>query len=292
MLPTRCAAWFLLLVSPLPASERMQPSAVCEAKSGPITISASPADLRQIRIAHEQLTNAMSFMWWENVDCSCLEKHFPRGSAVEQRKADALWITGKDSSAHWELEMTAVPDGAILKLTVTNTGTEPWKDICAAISCFSPRYPNGSTNYARPIGQERGRSPFADRDNRDHTYALNKKGELQLLTPMGAAFASPAVEAAVKADANWLSTWWNESYPPAKWYPSTGLLIRYDQTSGWVMALYWDDWVHLKTHDLFDCLHVDPRFGALKPGESKTLHGRLYLYQGSPARVLSHGVQK
>jgi len=58
--------------------------------------------------------------------------------------------------------------------------------------------------------------------------------------------------------------------------PVNGLIGCFSEDDRWLLATAWD-----KTHELFEgvyvCLHADPHIGGLKPGETKKVHGKLYL---------------
>jgi len=67
--------------------------------------------------------------------------------------------------------------------------------------------------------------------------------------------------------------------------PLNGLIGCYSKDGERLMAMAWD-----KTHELFQgvivCIHNDPHVGGLKPGETKTLRGKVYLLKNDPPALL------
>jgi hypothetical protein len=67
--------------------------------------------------------------------------------------------------------------------------------------------------------------------------------------------------------------------------PVNGLIGCFSEDDRWLMATAWD-----KTHELFEgvyvCLHADPHIGGLAPGETKKVHGKLYLMKNDVKALL------
>ena len=67
--------------------------------------------------------------------------------------------------------------------------------------------------------------------------------------------------------------------------PVNGLIGCFSADSNYLLAMAWD-----QTQELFQgvivCLHNDPRVGGLKPGETKKLHGKVYLIPNDPEALL------
>ena len=67
--------------------------------------------------------------------------------------------------------------------------------------------------------------------------------------------------------------------------PVNGLIGSFSADGRYLVAMAWD-----RTQELFQgvivCLHNDPRVGGLKPGETKELHGKIYLMKNDPAALL------
>jgi hypothetical protein len=67
--------------------------------------------------------------------------------------------------------------------------------------------------------------------------------------------------------------------------PVTGLIGCLSSDDRHLLAMAWE-----KTQELFQgvivCIHNDPRVGGLKPGETKKLHGKIYLLKNNPGALL------
>ena len=67
--------------------------------------------------------------------------------------------------------------------------------------------------------------------------------------------------------------------------PVNDLIGCFSRDNKYLLAMAWD-----KTQELFQgvivCLHNDPRVGGLKPGETKKLHGKIYLMRNEPEALL------
>ena len=68
--------------------------------------------------------------------------------------------------------------------------------------------------------------------------------------------------------------------------PVNGLIGCFSEDNRWLLATAWDH-----TQELFQgvivCIHSDPRVGGLGPGETKVLHGKLYLMKNDSAELLA-----
>ena len=68
--------------------------------------------------------------------------------------------------------------------------------------------------------------------------------------------------------------------------PANGLIGCYSDDSNYLMATAWDHYQEL-FQGIFVCIHSDPRIGGLKPGETKKLHGKLYVLKNDPQELLT-----
>jgi hypothetical protein len=73
--------------------------------------------------------------------------------------------------------------------------------------------------------------------------------------------------------------------PLSKLVPSNGLIGCFSADDKWVMASAWEPYQEL-FQGVIVCLHSDFRIGGLQPGETKKIHGRLYLMPNSQQRLL------
>ena len=68
--------------------------------------------------------------------------------------------------------------------------------------------------------------------------------------------------------------------------PANGLIGCFSADNKYIMATAWDHYQEL-FQGIFVCIHSDPRIGGLKPGETKKLHGKLYIMKNDPQELVS-----
>ncbi len=64
---------------------------------------------------------------------------------------------------------------------------------------------------------------------------------------------------------------------------SSSLVVRSAKDGRRHVALAWEDARHVSynLNQQFNCIHSEPRFGALSPGETRTVSGKIYFVDGS-----------
>jgi hypothetical protein len=174
------------------------------------------------------------------------------------------------------LVMRTVPDGAALELRVTNTTGATWPAIAGIIPCWNPGMVAG-TNPSMPASLNRN---FADPWRLKSFFVSD-----DTLTPLtsralhfNAAFRPEADRAAAVSDGRFA---WSNKWPTSEVNATAGLLVREAEDGRWVTGVAWEDFLAVQGHNPWNCLHTCVRIGALKPGESRTIRGRLYLFAGT-----------
>ena len=66
-----------------------------------------------------------------------------------------------------------------------------------------------------------------------------------------------------------------------------GLLLRESTDGQWVAGIAWDRFLSAQGHNPWRCMHLCVRVGPLKPQESRTIRGRIYLFQGTKEDLLA-----
>jgi hypothetical protein len=164
-------------------------------------------------------------------------------------------------------EVQAGKDEVTFDFKLTNTGPEAvdvdwFQPACIRVDRFTGR---NQTNYIDRsfIFTERGLTPLAQTKRTEE--AVYRGG--QVYVPKGIPLA----------DVN--------PRPLCGDSPVNGLIGCFSADDQWLMATAWD-----KTHELFEgvyvCLHADPHVGGLKPGETKKVHGKLYLMKNDVKALL------
>lgn len=164
-------------------------------------------------------------------------------------------------------EVQARKDELVFEFKLTNQGSEPvdlnwFQPACIRVDRFTG---SNQSNYIERsfIFTERGLTTLAQTKRTED--ALYRGG--QVYVPQGIPLA----------DVN--------PRPLSGDQPANGLIGCFSADGQWLMATAWD-----RTHELFEgvyvCLHADPHVGGLGPGESKKVHGRLYLMKNDAVALL------
>lgn len=171
------------------------------------------------------------------------------------------------------LRLRTVPDGAELELQVTNTGAVPWPDLAGIIPCWNPGMVPG-TNPSMPLPLNRN---FADPWRRN-TWFIAADGPAMLTSR--AIHFNARWRAAVDRIAATGPLAFAQKWPPSEVDATAGLLVRESEDGGWVTGVAWEDFLSMQGHNPWSCLHACVRIGALRPGETRKIRGRLYLFPG------------
>jgi hypothetical protein len=172
------------------------------------------------------------------------------------------------------LTLRAVDDGAELVLRVTNRTSHPWPEVAGIIPCWNPGQVAG-TNPSMPLPLNRN---LAD-PWRKNTFYLSAGG----LTPLDsrAIHFNARYRAAVEAISDRGRFAFSNKWPTSGEDATAGLIVRESEDGRWVTGIAWEDYLSVQGHNPWSCLHAAVRVGGLKPGESRTVRGRLYLFRGT-----------
>lgn len=188
------------------------------------------------------------------------------------------------TSGDWfDLSVTAVEDGAELLLKVTNTTDRSWPEIAAIIPCFNPGYDGPKRTNAVP-------NPNFFDDTHDHTYFYGENG-LDILAgdaPREIHFNDTwftTIESREKQRDDGQYVWYHK-WPTSKRNAHRGLLARESEDRSQTMAIVWEDFLTAQGHNPWKCMHLSIRVGPLEPGESKSIRGKMYLFEGNKEDLL------
>ena len=178
------------------------------------------------------------------------------------------------------LTVRAVPGGAELSLRITNRTNYVWPAIAGIIPCWNPGQVPG-TNPSSPLPLN---TNFAD-PGRNKTFFLSAAG----LTPLTsrAIHFNRRYRAAVDRAAGAGPFLFSSKWPTSDVNATAGVLVRESEDGRWVTGVAWEDCLSVQGHNPWSCLHACIRTGALKPAESRTIRGRLYLFQGKKEDVVA-----
>jgi len=227
-----------------------------------------------LRIAGEPATDM--FLWfyeWNMFEAMQPGQH-TNGTYQLKRTVNAAGTEAVIESPALHLTVRTLPDGADLVLRVTNRTDATWPEIAGIIPCWNPgRVPGTDPYNALPLNRN-----FSD-PGRHRSFFVSASG----LTPLATreihfnARYRDAVDRAADQGAFVFSSKW----PTAATNATSGLLVRESEDGQWVTGIGWDDFLSTQGHNPWSCLHACIRVGALKPGDSVTRRGRLYLFRGT-----------
>ena len=163
-------------------------------------------------------------------------------------------------------EITSGPDSIDFKVTATNSGSAfvdvQWFQPCMRVDRFTGKKQKDYIENGFIFTAE-GLRKLTDLPREEE--AIYKGG--QVYVPKGVPLE----------DVN--------PRPISKVQPANGLIGCFSQDNNKLLAMAWDD-----TQELFQgvivCLHNDPRIGGLKTGESRSLHGKVYILPNDPGLLL------
>lgn len=183
------------------------------------------------------------------------------------------------SKSDWfKISAEATTDGADLLLEVTNNTDRDWPDIAAIIPCFNPGFDRHKVTDAVP-------NPNFFDDDYSGTYFLGKDG-LELIRgefPREIHFNQSKISSVEdwskeREDGQFV---WYHKWPTSKRNAYAGLMVRESEDRKQTMAIAWDSFLTAQGHNPWKCLHLSVRLGPMKPGETKTIRGKVYLFDGS-----------
>jgi hypothetical protein len=209
------------------------------------------------------------FYEWHMFDAVTPGQH-TRGNWTNRAEVTPLKARLVNGNPGVELDVKALDDGAELKLTVTNRSKHDWPELASMVACFNPgpektrnrQFANTKTWFHSADGLK----PLAGKAPREihYNHALRKLIDKQ-------------------ADAEGRYSW------SSKWPRSDavdGLIIRESTDGRWVTGIAWDPFLAAQGHNPWECMHLSVRVGPLKRGETRTVKGRVYLFEGKKEDLL------
>ncbi len=185
------------------------------------------------------------------------------GAHVPQKMLDNRAGTLTHPDLGLRLDVASRDHGADMRLSITNKTDRTWPEIAAIIPCFNPgKQPEVAETQA-----------FFD-DNHERTWFLAEEGLVPLIRRD--IHYNRAFRRAINAE-----TAWSDKWPTSPTDATGGILIRESQDRTWVAGIAWADFLSVQGHNPWRCMHPSIRAGALAPGETATVHGKVYLFAGT-----------
>lgn len=218
-------------------------------------------------LEHDDMPVYLWFYEWNMFEAIQPGQH-TQGTYKLDRKLGKDGREGIISSDALTLRMTAATDGADLKLTVRNRTDYDFPPIAAIIPCFNPG-PADSRNRQ-----------FANTD----TYFLGPD-ELEKLVKREIHFDT-GVRDLVDREAKQGQYVWSHKWPMSEPDASGGLIVRESTDGKWVCGIAWENFLSAQAHNPWECMHLSIRIGPLLRDESKTVRGKIYLFEGNKEDLL------
>jgi len=250
-----------------------------------------PHEINLLSITPREAEDQFLYLWFfEHTMFDAMEK----GYSVYQGQRPTTVTLNEDASRaeitagddfQWKLECQSVEDGVDLDLTVTNNTDYIWPEISSIMPCLTP----GSPHADKP---PRMCEAFRDED-RTHTYYLGPDG-LALLPEVNIPLRfshqyRPQVNQILRKGGHETDKLPTSRFPNSegsKWAISpevahSGLMVRESSGGEWVVGVAWEDYLSVSAHYPLRCLHMAVRLGALEPGKTRTIRGKIYLFKGA-----------
>ena len=161
----------------------------------------------------------------------------------------------------------ACENGADLLLSITNKTERTWPEIAAIIPCFNPgKQPEVSETPA-----------FFD-DDHERTWFLAEEGLVPLIHRD--IHYNHTFRSAIDTE-----TVWSDKWPTSPTNATGGILMRESTDRTWIAGIAWADFLSVQGHNPWRCMHQSIRAGALAPGETATICGKIYLFDRLAPRL-------
>ncbi len=230
---------------------------------------------RGVAIESTESEDAFMYLWfyeWHMFEAVERGEHTSGSS-------DWLWTISEDKrsafmKSDWlGLDAQAVEDGAELTLSITNKSDHDWPELAAIIPCFNP----DSTGRGVPEKQTKVNTLFQDLEH-TRTYYLGTSGlerqeqrEIHFNEKFRPVLDGKSPEGKFEFSGKW---------PTSPKNAVAGIMIRESSDGKWVSGIAWEDFLSAQGHNPRKCMHLSVRVGPLKKDETKTVRGRIYLFDG------------
>ncbi len=246
---------------------------ICSLSS--ITQAAEPLTLtwekNMLRIHGELIPGGSIEIWY-------LEAYCRPGSTDREWRETVIphqteLISRSEDGTQLELKCR-LEDGVEVTHQIQATGDE----IQFEVTAHNPTKTTSAAHWAQPCMRV---GAFTGCDQKDEPYAYIQRsfvflnGQLELMPTPGWATEARYVPGQV-----WAAPGVNRDdvnpRPLNSHVPSNGLIGCFSGDDKQILAMAWEPYQEL-FQGVIRCLHSDFRLGGLQPGETKTMHGRVYL---------------
>jgi len=219
----------------------------------------------------ERMTVYLWFYEWNMFDARAKGQH-TRGSHDGKRTVSPDGRTAVIDTSDMQLTARAVDDGAELTLEITNRTGHTWPEVAGIIPCFNPGAPS---HRAKQYPKAMLNARF---DNTNTWYA--GKNLLKKLIGRDIHF-NARLRKQVDRKAKGGRFVFSDKWPTSPDDAHAGLIVRESNDGRWVTGIAWERFLSAQGHNPWSCMHLGVNVGPLKPKESRTIRGRIYLFPGT-----------
>lgn len=226
------------------------------------------AKSREVALRSGETAMSLGFYEWTFFDAIKRgeHQHGQRLPQVVSSRPDEIVLSVPDEGQR--LTIKAVSDGAELTLTVTNLSDHDWPEEAGVIPCFnagigehrSEAFVNFRTYFSGPDGLEllEGREIHFNRELHERVAARARSGRHPF----------------------------SRKWPIAQPHVEEGIIIRESSDCRWVSGIAWERFISSQGNNVRVCMHLGVQVGPLKRGESRTIRGKAYLFEGDKEECL------
>jgi hypothetical protein len=234
---------------------------------------------RGVKVESRVDKTGFAYLWfyeWHLFDAVKKGEHTWNDSIHQIIVDDAKGTSAQAKSKWLEMKVKATNDGANMFLRISNRTDYDWPEIAAIIPCFNPGNPENPSEQ----------NPAFFDQTHEHTYFVGKDG-LELIkgvvAPREIHFNHMFREKIMsrkkeRDDGTFVFT---SKWPTSGRDAYAGLLLRESNDKRWLMGIAWESFISVQGHNPWKCMHLSVRVGPLKKGETKTIRGKIYLFEGS-----------
>ena len=220
---------------------------------------------RGFYVESQKQPDMRAFFWfyeWHMFEAVCSGQHTGGRYNFPWSVTDEEAVTDEDG---FRVEAQAVEDGATLSLRITNRSDHDWPEMAGIIPCFNP-------------GPEHMRTETLVDEDHTRTFFLGSDG-LERLEQREIHFNDRLWSAVdpLSEDGTFV---FSHKWPPTDRNAQGGVIVREAAEGNWVAGIAWEDFLSAQGHNPWYCMHLSVCVGPLKQGESTTVKGRIYLFEG------------
>ncbi len=182
------------------------------------------------------------------------------------------------------VELKATDDGADLFLRIRNGTERTWANIAAIIPCFTPGAPDVNFVNKRRVAHHFPNAKRNENFVNHQTYFLSERGLMR--QEKREIHFNVSLREQINQESEDGSFVFTPKWPTSEHNATSGLVLRESTDKGWITGIAWERFLTVQAHNPWHCMHLSIRVGPLKPGESREIRGKIYLFHGTKEDLL------